>query len=68
MRAPSLRNPQSFWDIFAVLCGYILLEYVTLQLTGSLLVEQELVIIAIAVFFWAAWAVYHVLVRVESGR
>jgi len=66
MRAPSLRNPQSFWDIFLVLCGYVLLEYVVLQLTGSYLVEQELVVIAIAVFCWAAWAFYHVLVRFES--
>jgi|AntRauTorcE11898_2_1112593.scaffolds.fasta_scaffold00213_20 hypothetical protein len=68
MRAPSLRNPRSFWDIFAVLCGYVLLEFIVLQLTGSLLVKQELVVIAIAVFVWAAWAVYHVLVRVESAR
>jgi len=66
MRAPSLRNPRSFWDVFAVLCGYVLLEYITLQVTGSLLVEQELVVVAIAVFFWAAWAVYRILVRVES--
>lgn len=68
MRAPSLRNPQSFWDVFAVLCGYVLLEYITLRITGSLLVEQELVVVAVAVFFWAAWAVYRILVRAEATR
>ena len=68
MRAPSLRNPRSFWDVFAMLCGYVLLEYIVLQLTGSYLVEQELVVVAIAVFFWAAWAVYQILVRVEAER
>jgi hypothetical protein len=66
MRAPSLRNPRSFWDIFTVLCGYVLVEYVVLQLTGSFLIEQELVVVATVVFIWASWAVYHILTRVES--
>jgi len=68
MRAPSLTNPRSFWDIFVVLCGYVLLEFTVLQLTGSYLVEQELVVVAIAVFVWAAWAIYRVLARVEAER
>ncbi|WP_253736813.1 hypothetical protein [Halohasta salina] len=66
MRAPRLKNPQSFWDVFVVLCGYVLLEYIVLQLTGSYLVEQELVVVAIAVFVWAAWAIYRVLTRFDA--
>ena len=68
MRAPSIRNPRSFWDVFAVLCLYVLIEYIVLQLTGSFLIEQELVVIAIAVFFWAAWAIYRIFARASSSR
>ena len=68
MRLPSITNPRSFWDIFVVLCLYVLLEYVVLQLTGSFIIEQELVVIAILVFFWAVWAVYRILDRASSSR
>jgi len=68
MRPPSIRNPRSFWDVFAVLCFYVLVEYVVLQFTGSFLIEQELVVIAIAIFCWAAWAIYRIFARVSPSR
>lgn len=61
MRRPSIRRPRSIWDILVVLATYALLEYVVLQLTGSLLVRQELVVIGIVVVLWAIWATFRVL-------
>lgn len=66
MRRPSLRQPRSIWDVLAVLAAYALLEYVALQLTGSLLVRQELVVIGIAVVLWTIWATFRVLAVSED--
>lgn len=65
MRPPSIRDPRSIWDVFSVLAAYVLLEYLVLQVTGSLIVEQELVVIAIVVVLWTMWAVLHVLSNVS---
>jgi hypothetical protein len=61
MRRPSLRNPRSIWDILAVLGVYAVLEYVVLQVTGDLLIRQELVFIGIAVVLWTIWASLQIL-------
>ena len=61
MRWPSIRNPRSIWDIFAVLIAYLLVEYIVLRITGSFIVQQELVIIAILVAIWALWAILRIL-------
>lgn len=63
MRRPSIRDPCSVWDILAVLALYGALEYVTLQVTGTLLVRQELVIVGVVVWIWVIWAAFHVLNR-----
>lgn len=61
MRLPSVRNPRSIWDIFAVLVGYIIFEYIVLQITGSFVVQQELIIVAIVLAFWTMWAILQIL-------
>lgn len=61
MRLPSIRNPRSIWDIFAVLVSYIIFEYIVLQITGSFVVQQELVIVAIVLAFWTMWAILQIL-------
>lgn len=68
MRAPSIRNPRTFWDVFVVLCLYVLVEYIVLQLTGSFLIQQELVVVAIVFFFWAVWAMYRIFARSSPSR
>ena len=65
MRLPSVRNPRSFWDLFAVVVAYVALEYVVLRATGSHLVEQELVVVAVLVAAWVLWAVFRILGDVE---
>ena len=67
MRPPSIRDPRSIWDVFAVLVAYVLLEYVALQVTGSLLLRQELVVIAIIVVLWTMWAVLQILSAAERA-
>lgn len=66
MRRPSIRNPRSIWDIFAVLGVYILLEYLILQTTGSFIVLQQLIIIAIPLVIWTMWAIFRIL-SISSG-
>ena len=61
MRRPSVRNPRSIWDIFAVVGVYIVLEYLVLQTTGSFIVLQELIIIAIPFVLWMMWAILRIL-------
>lgn len=63
MRPPSLRDPRSIWDVFAVLMAYVLLEHLVLRVTGSLIVRQELVVIAILVVLWTMWAFLRILSR-----
>lgn len=67
MRPPSVRDPRTIWDVFAVLAAYVLLEYVALQVTGSLLLRQELVVIAIIVVLWTMWAVLQILSTAERS-
>lgn len=66
MRRPSVKHPRSIWDVLAVLAAYALLEYVALQLTGSLLVRQELVVVGAVVVLWAVWATFRVLTTSEG--
>jgi hypothetical protein len=61
MRRPRIRDPISIWDILAVLIAYLLVEYIVLQITGDLIVRQELVVIGIVVVLWVLWAALHVL-------
>lgn len=61
MRLPSLREPRSIWDVFAVLAAYVLLEYLVLQVTGSSIIRQELVVVAIVVVLWTMWAFLRIL-------
>lgn len=61
MRRPSIRNPRSIWDVIAVMATYILIEYTVLQLTGDLLIRQELVVVGIIVVLWVIWAAFHIL-------
>lgn len=61
MRVPSIRDPQSIWDIFAVGIAYVMVEYIVLQVTGSYIVQQEMVVFAILVFSWMMWAVLNIL-------
>lgn len=61
MRLPSIRDPRSIWDIFAVLSVYLILEYIVLRITGLFIVQQELVIIAILLVFWTMWAILRIL-------
>ncbi|KYH24844.1 hypothetical protein HAPAU_32210 [Halalkalicoccus paucihalophilus] len=61
MRRLRIRNPQSIWDILTVLGLYLLLEYIVLQITGEMIVRQELVIIGIIVVLWVIWAVFQIL-------
>ncbi|WP_122089300.1 hypothetical protein [Halalkalicoccus subterraneus] len=63
MRGPHIRNPKSLWDILAVLLAYVLLEYLVLQITGELLIRQELVVVGIAVIVWVIWASLRILDR-----
>ncbi|WP_336343832.1 hypothetical protein [Halalkalicoccus ordinarius] len=63
MRPPSLRDPRSIWDVLAVLFSYVLLEYLVLQVTGSSIIRQELVVIAIVVVLWTTWAFLRILSR-----
>lgn len=65
MRSPSIRDPRSVWDLLAVALAYVALEYVVLQATGQRIIRQELVVVAIAVFAWMAWAVFRILSNVE---
>ncbi|WP_157078498.1 hypothetical protein [Halalkalicoccus paucihalophilus] len=61
MRRPRIRDPISMWDILAALIAYLLVEYIVLQITGDLIVRQELVVIGIVVVLWVLWAALHVL-------
>lgn len=61
MRSPSVRRPRSLWDVLAVLFAYAALEYIVLQITGSSIVRQELVVVAIGVVLWTMWAVLRIL-------
>jgi len=65
VRLPSIRDPRSVWDLLAVLLAYVALEYAVLEVTGQRIVRQELVVVAIAVFAWTAWAVFRILSNVE---
>lgn len=68
MRRPSIRNPRSLWDILAVFAVYLLLEYIVLQITGSYIIRQELVIIAIIVVLWTVWAVLRILSLADEQK
>lgn len=63
MRGPHISDPRSLWDILAVLLAYVLLEYLMLQLTGELLIRQELVVVGTIVIVWVIWASLRVLDR-----
>ncbi|MFC6906586.1 hypothetical protein [Halalkalicoccus tibetensis] len=42
---------------------YGALEYFTLQITGDLLIRQELVVVGVVVWVWVIWAAFRVLDR-----
>lgn len=56
------------WDILAVLVAYLLLEYLVLQITGELIIRQELVVIGIIVVLWVLWATFHILEKQSEVR
>lgn len=68
MRWPSIRHPQSIWDILAVWLAYLVLEYIVLHVTGSPIVRQELVVITIIVVLWTIWAVLRILSTSTSSN
>lgn len=61
VRLPSIRHPRSIWDVLAVLFAYFVLEYIVLHVTGSPIVRQGLVVVAIIVVLWTVWAILRIL-------
>lgn len=68
MRRPRIRDPRSIWDILAVVFAYFLLEYFVLQITGDLIIRQELVVIGVIVTLWVLWAALHILKKHTEVR
>lgn len=68
MRRPRIRDPRSIWDILAVLGAYFLVEYLVLQITGDLIIRQELVVVGVIVALWVLWAALHILKKHTEVR
>ena len=58
VRLPSIRHPQSLWDVLGVLFGYFVLEYLVLFITESSIVRQGLIVVASLVILWQSGLFY----------
>lgn len=63
MRAPRLRDPQSFSDVFTVIALTVGVVALALSLTDSQLVRLEMIVVFAIVVTWVVWAVNHILER-----
>lgn len=66
MRYPSVRNPQSIWDIFPVMFGYIVLLGVLLQVWDTSVLRGVLIIGSLILFSWVIWALDRILGEVVN--
>ena len=62
-RLPSVRNPRSFYDIFAVIAIATTLAALVLTVWHGTIVRIEMAAFTGLVFLWGAWAVYNTLAR-----
>ncbi len=69
LRLPSIRNPQSFYDVYVVtVAGTVVMALVLHFLHGSF-VRIEMVVFMGFVFLWAGWATYRVLgIYIEHSK
>ncbi len=62
-RAPSIRNPRSFYDVFGVAISAIAVMAAVLYVWHGSIVRLEMVTFVAVVFFWVGWAIDKILER-----
>lgn len=61
VRLPSVRHPQSFYDVFGVAVIGVVIMAAVLSIWHGTFVRREMVVFIAIVFVWAVWAVDKIL-------
>lgn len=61
IRLPSIRQPQSFYDIFGVSVIGVVIAALVLSIWHGTFVRFEMVMFITIVFLWDAWAINRIL-------
>lgn len=62
-RLPSIRAPQSFYDVFTVAVTATVLVAVVLSVFHGTIVRVEMVALLFIVSIWVAWAINRILAQ-----
>lgn len=62
-RLPSIRAPQSFYDVFTVAVMATVLAGVVLAVFHGTIVRVEMVVLLFVVSLWVAWAINRILAQ-----
>ncbi|WP_207589481.1 hypothetical protein [Halomontanus rarus] len=61
VRLPDVRDPRTFYDVFATITASIVVMAVVLSIWHGMFARLEMVVFIGIVFLWGAWAVNNIL-------
>lgn len=67
VRLPSIRHPRSFYDVFSVVIGAVVIMAIILTVRYGAIVRLEMLIFITIVFVWAGWAIELILAKSKEG-
>ncbi|WP_254764610.1 hypothetical protein [Natrinema marinum] len=65
IRSPSVRRPNSFYDVFSVVAAAVIIMGIVLAVRYGTGMREALVVFMVVVFGWAVWAMERILA--DSG-
>ncbi|WP_321576071.1 hypothetical protein [Halosolutus gelatinilyticus] len=68
VRAPSLRSPRTFYDVFGIVVVSITIMAAILRLWHGTVVRVEMLVFIVLVFLWVIWAMMRILERSATRR
>ncbi|QLG48223.1 hypothetical protein [Natrinema halophilum] len=66
IRLPSVRHPQTFYDVFSVVAVAVTIMALVLTLRYGSVIRLEMAVFMTVVFIWAGWAIERILA--ESAK
>ncbi|MCU4743514.1 hypothetical protein [Natronoglomus mannanivorans] len=68
VRLPNVRDPRSFYDVFATIGVSTVVMAVVLSIWHGTFVRLEMIVFIGIVFLWGAWAINNILDRSTRFR
>ncbi|MFC6718860.1 hypothetical protein ACFQGT_14745 [Natrialbaceae archaeon GCM10025810] len=63
VRAPDIRHPRTFYDVFGTVAAGVTLMAIVLTLWHGTFIRVEMAVLLAALCLWAIWAVSEILER-----